>query len=220
MTFREFVEEKYENEKTINGYIKDVELFKEFLNENKIKDNEVKHVNIKQYQIKLTEMGYSNHTIARKISSLRLYFKYLRKSGVMENNPLEDVKQPILEKRDDKLSEEKWNEIKILLEGKERDLLMMYFIYKEKIKIKELIEIRVKDYNKEQGILYLKKRAISLEEETKEILNTYLGEKEEEKFIFESSRESKLTEPGAYFIIKTYLKKVGCENLRPIDLVK
>jgi len=175
---------------------------------------------IKRYQIMLTEKGYSNHTIARKISALRLYFKHLRKEGIMTHNPIEEIKQPILEKRESKMTMEEAEKLKELMKRDERDFLIFCLLFTEKIKLSELITIKQKDYNLHQGILYLQKRALSLQEETKRTIQNYLKEGENDSFLVKSLKGKPLTEPGAYFIVKGYLKEIGRDDLRPIDLVK
>ena len=73
------------NEKTVKGYVKDIELFLHFLTHENIKLIQTKEIHIRQFNYSLKEKGYSEHTIARKNSALRLFFKFLRKQGAMEN---------------------------------------------------------------------------------------------------------------------------------------
>lgn len=218
--YEDYINNKYENKKTARGYINDCKMFLEFIEEKNVLPEKTKEMHIMQYQITLKEKGYSNHTIARKISSLRIFFKYLRITKKMQHNPLEEIKQPMVEKREEKLSYKQWGELMEAVGDNERDKLFLTLIYKEKIRINDLIKINVEDYNKNQGILYLEKKAVSLESETKKMLDTHVEEKNGYDFLFNSKRGEVLTEAGAYFIVKSYLKKIGLEYLRPIDLVK
>lgn len=198
-----------------------MEDFLDFVEKEGVKISQIKEMQIKRYQIALTEKEYSNHTIARKISALRLYFKHLRKEGVMVHNPMEDIKQPMLEKRENKLTEEEANRLKDMMKENERDLLLFCLIYNEKIKISDVITIKHQDYNQSQGILYLNKRALSIQNETKILIEGKIEKQQsDELFLVNSLKGKALTEPGAYFIIKEYLKKIDRSDLRPIDLIK
>lgn len=220
--FEQFIKEKYKNEKTINGYIKDVEDFINYSKKEDIKIPKIKESDIKRYNIKLAKEGYSNHTIARKNSSLRLYFKFLRKTGFMIENPMEDIKQPTLQKKQIKVNEKIEEKIITVIkeEGNLRDMLLFHLLRREKIKLSEIIKLRVKDYNKNQGILYTQKKAIVTDEKTKELVNQIIVSKDSEEYILTNHRGKRLTEPGAYYLIKKYLREVNELQIRPIDLTK
>ena len=64
---------------TIQNYFKDIDEFKTFINEEKYGDLlKIKTENIARYYISnLVTKGYSRKSIARKISSLRAFYRYL-----------------------------------------------------------------------------------------------------------------------------------------------
>ena len=92
--------EKRDSKLTINGYLKDLDLFLEFLNENNIKKyNEVEYDDIRKYINYLHDLKYNNKTISRHISSLRSFFKYLKNNNIIKNNPVLLICNPKLEKK-------------------------------------------------------------------------------------------------------------------------
>ena len=71
--------EKNYSELTINGYLSDLNLFLEYLNENNIKNyNNVEYQDIRLFINYLYELNYNNKTISRHISAIRSFFKYLK----------------------------------------------------------------------------------------------------------------------------------------------
>lgn len=217
-SFKSYVETRYTHPKTIQGYVRDVEDFLAYLTNEAIQPHEVKEVHIKKYQFQLTEGGYSTHTIARKMSALRLFFKHLRKIGKMERNPLEDIKQPIVEKREKKLSTQEAAEIETQIVANKRDQLLFSLLYREKIKLRDIVMLKKESFNEAQSILYLEKRALSVSPTTKTLMMERLVE--EGDYMIASQKGKPLTESGAYYIVKNLLRSIGREDLRPIDLTK
>lgn len=218
-TFESYMDKKVLNAQTKDGYKKDIEQFVSYCKEQELETKEVKEMHIKQYVMRLKEKGLSSHTIGRKCSSLRFYFKYMRKAGEMVHNPMEDIKQPRMESQKQKVTEEMWETIiePIQEEGNERDLLLMYLLHYDKIKISEIVGLQTEQYKEMQGILYLGKRAVPLHEKTKQVLDNYIKQVKTD-YLFTNQHQKPLTKPGAYFVVKTHLKQAGLETVRPIDL--
>lgn len=211
------MERKYPNPKTVHGYIRDIETFTSFIEQEGVGIAKIRETHIKKFNLHLVELGYSNHTIARKNSSLRLYMKYLRKQGVMVENPMEDIKQPKMTKRNSGL-----DDIDIdLMEQKTkhpRDQLLLSLAYYDKIKLSFIIKLRKDQYDQQQGILYVGKTAVLLHEKTKRALNAMPACNSD--FLIVNQHQKPLSESGAYYIVKTYFEEIGKPSLRPIDLYK
>src|SRR5574344_2361787 len=93
------IEKNYSN-LTIINYGKDLKIFLKFLEENHI--NEYKVINYKlmrKFLKFLYEQEYSKKSIARHISSLRSFFKYLAKEKKITNNPMTLISNPKLDKK-------------------------------------------------------------------------------------------------------------------------
>ena len=92
--------EKNYSELTIEGYLNDLNLFIEYLNQNDIKNfNDVTYQDIRLFINYLYDLKYVNKTISRYISSVRSFFKYLSKEKVINNNPCILISNPKLDKR-------------------------------------------------------------------------------------------------------------------------
>lgn len=217
--FENFLRERMRTEKTIKGYKQDVKMFLDYMEEKQIEEKDIKEVDVKEYIITLMEKQYSNNTIARKNSALRLYFKHLRKTGVLMHNPMEDIKQPELQTRSTEVTEAIIDELLDIAEN-ERDKLMICLMYYEKIKPVDFLKLKKDKYDVENNILYLEDRVKLLQPQTKTLMLTYIKEKEEKEILFINQHKKNLSPSGVYFIIKKYLKEIGREEIRPIDFTK
>lgn len=215
--FELYLHEVIKNEKTIRAYVKDVESFLTYIKEEEIQIGQIKEIHVKKYNLFLAENQYSNHTIARKSSALRLFFKYLRKQGIMQGNPMEDIKQPQLLQRESKISEDEQQQLEEIIESP-RDKLLFRLLLHEGLRISEVLSCAKKHYHHAQGIIYLPNRAVTLSEGTKKMVESIKGD--EETLLICGAKNKALTESGIYFILKRYFREVNRPDLRPIDLIK
>ncbi|EPH94674.1 MULTISPECIES: tyrosine recombinase XerC [unclassified Enterococcus] len=85
---RYLIVERGYSEKTQSAYQKDITDFNKFLKESGDEDFlSITHSDVRIYLGFLTEKEYSRNTISRKIASLRSFYQYLLKEGVVEENP-------------------------------------------------------------------------------------------------------------------------------------
>ncbi|HIU64717.1 MAG TPA: tyrosine recombinase XerC [Candidatus Avacidaminococcus intestinavium] len=93
--------EKNCSELTIINYETDIQLFKEFLTKRLITFTwqDISVLDIRAYLTYLDDKKYARRTIARRISSLRSFYKYLVRENVVGVNPFVGVKTPKLDKR-------------------------------------------------------------------------------------------------------------------------
>ncbi len=83
------------SEHTLRAYQKDLEQFDTFLKTEKCKS--LKHINhllLRKFLAILRSKNYSKTTIARKLASLRSFFKYLSREGELVSNPFEVLRTP------------------------------------------------------------------------------------------------------------------------------
>lgn len=143
--------EKNYSELTIKGYLKDLDLFLEYLNENNIKKyNDVQYSNIRLYINYLYDLKYNNKTISRHISSLRSFFKYLKHNDVIKNNPMILVSNPKLNKKLPKYLN--FNDVESLLDAyghndclSIRNSLILEMLYSTGVRVSEIINIKLRD---------------------------------------------------------------------------
>lgn len=143
--------EKNYSELTINGYLSDLDMFLEYLNENNIKNyNDVEYQDIRLYINYLYEQKYNNKTISRHISAVRSFFKYLKSNNYIENNPSLLISNPKLEKRLPKYLN--FEEIEKLLNSFDnnnfiglRNSLILEILYSTGIRVSEITNIKLND---------------------------------------------------------------------------
>lgn len=134
------------SEHTCAAYRKDIEQFLEFSGvTNKKEACEVNSKLIRGWMVDLIDNSYENTSVNRKLSSLRTYFKWLLKEGVIETNPISMVEGPKIRKRPPSFAQQ--NELKpekILAFFEDdfngvRDRLIFEMLYQTGIRSSELI---------------------------------------------------------------------------------
>jgi integrase/recombinase XerC len=86
---------------TVRSYLTDLDQFDNHLRLNDLScDREaVTSHDVRSWIVALIEDGYSPVSVHRKISSLRVFYRYLRKEGLVRHDPLEKVILPKMKKR-------------------------------------------------------------------------------------------------------------------------
>lgn len=150
-----FIDElKYEknySDHTTNGYLKDLYEFLEYINDKGIKKfNNITYQDLRLYINYLFNQGYSNKTISRSISSLRSFFKYLKKEEIIDNNPCTLISNPKLDKKLPKYlnfeeTERLLNALNTDTKEGIRDSLILEILYSTGIRVSELVNIKFND---------------------------------------------------------------------------
>lgn len=94
--------EKNASPLTVTNYRKDINAFAEFLRErfkNDFQWQQIGALDIRAYLAELNKHNYAKRTIARKISSLRSFYKYMVRENFLDYNPFVNVKTPKLDKK-------------------------------------------------------------------------------------------------------------------------
>src|SRR5690554_1656304 len=98
--FREYLRsEKNYSEHTIKSYFEDLNDFKNYLEKNEFRDLYHIGVNVSRYYLSyLNQKDYKPRSVARKISSLRSFYRFLIKEGITEDNPFVETPTVKLDK--------------------------------------------------------------------------------------------------------------------------
>ena len=98
--------EKNYSSHTLTAYKTDLKQFESWLKANYTLDSsvaaevqQIKHRMLRQWMGSLLEEGLSKKSLARKVSALSAFFKFLRRNGILEVNPAQHLSVPKLEKR-------------------------------------------------------------------------------------------------------------------------
>lgn len=138
-------EKRYSGHTTI-AYLKDIQDFLDFLQiETKEEFATISHQVIRGWIVVLIESNISNRSVNRKLSSLRTYFRWLNRLGVIKINPMLKIVGPKQIKRipeflkESELSSEKISHIFPNDFRGKRDELIVELLYQTGIRLSELI---------------------------------------------------------------------------------
>jgi len=146
----------------------------------------VTHLTIRAYLAFLQRQGFSRRTIARKLSCLRSFFKYLMRSNLVPSNPVAGVHTPKLERRLPVFLDEE--EIGGLLSQPDtstplglRDRALLELLYGTGLRVGELVSLNRGDIDYSDGWVVVrgkgrKERAVPVGSEALQALGRYLAE--------------------------------------------
>ncbi|MBW7956847.1 MAG: tyrosine recombinase XerC [Deltaproteobacteria bacterium] len=175
------------------GYMRDLEQFRSFLAENRGlgEDPDISRID----EAAVISFVYSLHggrkkvSIARKLSSIRSFFRYLRRKGLAARNPAENVPTPKTEKYlPAVLTVEEASalvESPATEDGRKtarRDLAILELLYSSGIRLSELTGLDLEDVDIEAGTMRVlgkgsKERIAYIGSKAREALMAYLDER-------------------------------------------
>ncbi len=210
--------QKNYSEKTFLSYKNDLYSFYEYIKKD-IRD--VKISDIRNYISDLIKYGYKPKSVARKLSSLKSFFKFLLKRKIIDFNPATVIKTPKVPKRlPDILSENLLREIldnwkPFDFKGK-RDKAIVETLYGLGIRAGELVNLKESDISGDSIRIVgkgNKVRIVPIPLKTKEAIFDYIKEKKrnniESEYLFTNLKGEKLTERGLYYILKNVFEERG-----------
>lgn len=191
---------------------------------------QVTHQHIRSWLAELMQNGISARSVARKLSALRSFFKYLMKENLVTTSPMAKVSAPKSTKKLPVFVEESaintlFDQEKLAdgspifpttYEGQRNRLILLLF-YTCGVRLSELIHLKTSDFNSyKQTIKVLgkrnKERIIPVTKELQTDLVEFLKLKREEglenDYLFVLSSNQKLYPKLVYNIVKSYLSMV------------
>ncbi|MFQ5491790.1 MAG: tyrosine recombinase XerC [Phycisphaerae bacterium] len=106
--------------------------------------------NIRRFLAFLGQQDYSKSTTARKLATLRSFYKFCRRRGYVDANPLATIRTPKQEKRLPKFLEQE--QVEVLLNTPDintllgsRDRAMLEVLYSTGIRVSELVDLNITD---------------------------------------------------------------------------
>ena len=220
------IERQY-SEKTKEAYHDDVINFLDFLKETGNEDYlSVTIQDIRIYLSQLHDRNYSRNTISRNISSLRSFYQFLVKNGILEDNPFSYVqmkrKQAKLprffyEKEMDALFQQTQGDD--VLDNRNRALLEV--LYGTGIRVTECANIKIKDIDFDSSVVLIlgkgnKERYVPFGSFAEDAMIDYIhsarsellqkGQKSHD-YLFVNHRGDQLTDAGIQYILKKIIEK-------------
>lgn len=215
------------SDNTLSSYGSDLKLFDKWL-ENKSLLN-VERQDINQFFLYRNQQGMSKRSVARMLSSLKRFYGYLLREGLIRSNPCELIDAPRLAPAlPESLSE---NDVESLLHAPEilsvlgfRDKTMLELLYATGLRVSELVELNFQQVNFRQGCLRVvgkgeKERLVPVGEEAMDWLERYLNQARpmilgarQSDYLFVTNRGSSMTRQAFWHIIKRYAKQAGIDK--------
>jgi integrase/recombinase XerC len=223
--------EKNYSQHTVKAYTADIEEFTKYCQD----IHEISNIDaiaysiIRSWVISMSENSIGNRTINRKIASLKAYYKFLQKIGVLEFSPLAKHKALKTSKKIEiPFSEQEMETVLLDIDYPEdyegvRDKLLIHVLYVTGMRRAELVNLKVKDVDFHQNNIKVlgkrnKERIIPMLKETKMYFHNFLLERErlniinDKDFLFLSKTGNKIYETLVYRIINKYFRNVSSKT--------
>ena len=221
--------ERHYSKFTINAYGYDLYRFVEFFEEysgTPVSDfGDVDKIAIRHFLGKEFEEGYSSKTVARRLASVKSFFKYLLKIEEIQDNPAIHIKTPktpkslpvyVNEEMIEKLMDAPASDSFIGL----RDRAMLELFYSTGMRLRELVNINLDDFHTESQLIKVTgkggkerlipygKRAQLFVEKFLDFCGIQLSAKEVLVPLFINSKGKRISPRTVQRRIKMYLKTV------------
>jgi integrase/recombinase XerD len=207
---------------TLESYQRDLTQYVTFLERSNISDlNQTRRANIIAYLADMQRKGRATSTISRNLASLRAFYSFLLRDGLIDGDPTTNLESPKIEKRLPKVLTV--SEVEALLEGPDygtvagiRDKAMLELLYATGIRVSELVSLNLSDVNLNMGFLKCygkgsKERIIPLGSVALKTVSDYvmrsrvkLMRDQSEESLFLNHHGQRLSRQGFWKIIKKY----------------
>ncbi|MCR5702090.1 MAG: site-specific tyrosine recombinase XerD [Lachnospiraceae bacterium] len=213
---------------TVASYRRDLKKLYNYLSAIGIDDvNQITGTNLNSYVLQIEKQGMSSATVSRNIASIKAFFIFLAKQGVITEDPSEVLKPPKIEKKLPVILT--MDEVSLLLEQPGgttpkdiRDKAMLELLYATGIRVSELITLKITDVNLSLDYIECKDgnkdRVIPFTKETKLALEKYIKDArgalctQEQEYLFTNCQGAPMTRQGFWKIIKYYSGKAGIKK--------
>lgn len=229
--------QKRYSKNTVVAYQKDIEQLFDFSSKTYqvSSSNEITSNIIRSWLADLKETGNSNRTIIRKISSIKTFFKYLKKNDFVAHNPLTKIVTPKTDKPLPSFlkTEETTNLFNTELFpdnyiGK-RDSLILEIFYATGMRLSELTSLTTESINLNSNHIKVigkrnKERLIPITLSLKQKITEYLNYRKElpetTNYLFLTDKGKKIYTKLVYRIVFSYLSTVTNNNKKSPHILR
>ena len=226
------IDKGYSNN-TIESYKRDLNKFLEYIKDKSI--DKISKEDLKNYIKYLKKENLSEKSIARNISSLKSFYKFLVIEKYITHNPSDVLFLPKVKKSlPNTLTEDevlKLLDIELTDNFSYRNKAMLELMYATGLRVSELVNLKLQDIDFSQDIIRTfgkgsKERVIPIGDYAKEYLKKYIYEyrggmlkRESCEYLFLNNHGKQMTRQGFFKIIKKIAKeKVINKDLSPHTL--
>jgi integrase/recombinase XerD len=221
---------------SIEAYLHDVELLKQFfeIKKKSITPLKVTTKHLQEFLQYINELGMSAYSQARILSGLKSFYKYLVLEELIENDPTALIEGPKLgRKLPDTLS---YPEIEKLLKAVDlstaeggRNRAILEVLYSSGLRVSELVELKITNVYFDDGFLRVvgkgnKERLVPIGRDAMKYTKIYIDQirgrhphkipqKGFESYVFLNRNGKKLTRVMIFTIIKNLAKSIGMKKI-------
>jgi len=217
---------------TVTAYRDDLESFTAFLcndyftmARDQIELARVDHLAVRSYLAHLSRRKLSRASMARHLSALRTFFKWLVREGVVEANPARMVATPKIEKHLPAVMQP--SDVALLLEQPDpstplgaRDAAFMELMYASGLRISEVVGVDLDDLELRQRLVKVhgkgsKERIVPFGSKAEAALRVYLAvrgelvDDPEEQALFVNYRGERISARSVHRLFDGYLRKAA-----------
>jgi integrase/recombinase XerC len=230
--------EKRTSQHTFTAYENDLDQFVLFGNQ-WVEDfcvEKADHHLIRQWIVSMMDIGIKARSVNRKVSTLKSFYKFLMREGILEKNPTDRVIVPKMAKKLPVFVQE--SEMNRLLDGRfftddfegKRDKAVISLFYGTGIRLSELKDIRFPDFNVKEKVIKVhgkrnKDRLVPFPLEIATVVTEYINMRNE--LFGDSNQILFLTEKGdpiysklIYRIVKKHLSLVTTLDQRSPHILR
>lgn len=225
--YMNYLKSKNLSKNTLDAYSRDIKRFCQFLKNRNEDIGSVEEITIMAYVQELHNNKRANSSIIRNIVSIRNFYKYLSRKGVLEEDPVINYEMPKLKRNIPQILTVE--EVENLLQAPDlntekgiRDKAMLEVMYATGVKVSELLNITTFDINLK--LCYIKckgskgnERIIPIGSYAVNCLNEYLKIRPSLNiynldYLFLNVQKTKMTRQGFWKIVKQYAKLSGIKK--------
>ena len=212
--------------KTEMSYQRDLKKMWDFLkNRGVMSVSEVKELELEGYISYMEREKFAASSISRSVASIRAFFQFLWKEGVITSDPAENLKPPKVEKKAPEILTVE--EVDRLLQKPDRenvkgirDSAMLELLYATGMRVSEMLHLQISDVNLQLGYVichdHEKERIIPIGIPCKKALEKYMAvsrpafvENKEETALFTNCSGKAMSRQGFWKVLKGYADAAG-----------
>ncbi len=208
---------------TLKAYTGDLKEFFAFIDK---KPQDIDNLDIRSFLASLHHRKLKKSSIARKLATIRTFFKFLHKEGYVKKNPAKLVMSPKIQKSLPRFLTV--DEAFALVEAPKgdsfqitRDKAILEFLYSSGLRVSELTTLNINDFDVKESLIRVKgkgkkERIIPIGSKAMEAIKNYLPErislKKKSQALFLNNRGGRLTQRSIRRIVIKYGRMIALKG--------
>lgn len=224
--------EKNASGHTITNYGIDLKDFSSSVKDKEL--NNITSLDVRLFLARLKEKNFSKASVARKMSCIRSFFRFLNREGLIKSNPASILSTPKIDKRLPLFLDS--NEVVRLIESPDmssvigiRDRAILETLYSSGLRVSELVGLNKEDIDFIGGVLKVygkgkKERLVPIGDKALRVIRNYLEkigslDINEKKPVFLNKSKRRVSDRAVRRIVEKYIHKTSLnEKISPHSL--